>query len=616
MQCPKCHKTISDHETVCPFCKAVFAEEAENGAGKGQDVTSQDTGRFSAIDPDKDSYDFDLQYTLTFKDAGEIRQAIADMDLGLGKERTGDIFPAEKTENEEEKKHPELHMRSREEMEEAAQRAELRRQRRSQGKHVGRIGARRGTAQKLSRSAKEKAAALRAAKPRQNRTERDGKKNRRFVIGVGVAVLVVALIIGTINLFAGMMNGDVLYPTIYTKDNQLYMVYDKKPMQLSEKLVAAAAAVPEATQQPAQSTSQSKKSSSKKVEDPKVYQKAVPTEKQLIHVSEDGMYTFFMENVDMNTGRGDLVYCQNDSRKSRTLVAISVYYKMVIAKDGKSVLYLKNTDDNGYHGELCYWNPDMKEPISVSQDICSDNFVFAQNGQKALYIKNFNPIVNTGDLCLRAFGKDASTESQTIDEKVAFVFGTTPKSDIYLYAKDYDVNAGTYSLYSQKEGEQPAVRAEKAFLPPVLLSKNEAAYAYSNYHDNFQTLSYLDLAAGSANVMADEITKVVRVRKDEGAVIYTKTYAETDKSDYYMAASGENTSQKVANAVTVIKENVSLRPQFDISDDFSRVAYISGYNEESGKGALITMSIINGYVGTENGFRTRHIAAMFPQTVP
>ena len=210
MQCPKCHKTISDHETVCPFCKAVFAEEAENGAGKGQDVTSQDTGRFSAIDPDKDSYDFDLQYTLTFKDAGEIRQAIADMDLGLGKERTGDIFPAEKTENEEEKKHPELHMRSREEMEEAAQRAELRRQRRSQCKHVGRIGARRGTAQKLSRSAKEKAAALRAAKPRQNRTERDGKKNRRFVIGVGVAVLVVALIIGTINLFAGMMNGDVL----------------------------------------------------------------------------------------------------------------------------------------------------------------------------------------------------------------------------------------------------------------------------------------------------------------------------------------------------------------------------------------------------------------------
>ena len=600
MQCPKCHKTISDHETVCPFCKAVFAEEAENGAGKGQDATSQDTGRFSAIDPDKDSYDFDLQYTLTFKDAGEIRQAIADMDLGLGKERTGDIFPAEKTENEDEKKHPELHMRSREEMEEAAQRAELRRQRRSQGKHVGRIGARRGTAQRISRSAKEKAAALRAAKPRQSRTERNGKKNRRFVIGVGVAVLVVALIIGTINLFAGMIDGDVLYPTIYTKDNQLYMVYDKKPMQLSEKLIAAEAAATETTQQPTQSTSQSKKSSSsKKVEDPKVYKKTVPTEKQLIHVSEDGMYTFFMENVDMNTGRGDLVYCQNDSRKSRTLVAISVYYKMVIAKDGKSVLYLKNTDDNGYHGELCYWNPDMKEPISVSQDICSDNFVFAQNGQKALYIKNFNPIVNTGDLCLRAFGKDASTESQTIDEKVAFVFGTTPKSDVYLYAKDYDVNAGTYSLYSQKEGEQPAVRAEKAFLSPVLLGKNEAAYVYSNYRDHFQTLSYLDRAAGSANVMADEITKVVRVRKDEGAVIYTKTYAETDKSDYYMAGSGENTSQKVANAVTVIKENASLRPQFDISDDFSRVAYISGYNEESGKGALITMSIINGYVGTE-----------------
>ncbi len=599
MKCPKCQKNISDKETVCPFCQTPVAENLGGGEGnkaEKQDFTNQDTRRFSAIDPDKDSYDFDLQYTLTFKDAGEIRQAIADMDLGIGKELPSDILAAEKEENPEER-HPEHHQRTIEEMEEAAQRAALRRERRNQGKHHGRSSGHRTHVERMSRSSREKAAALRAAKPRRTRSEQDAQKNRRFIIGAAVAAVVIAVIIGTINLFAGMMDGDVRYPTIYTKENQLYMFYEKKPQQLSEKLIATQAApAPTAT---ATSASSKNKNQEKKVEDPKAYKKETPVEKQLIHVSEDGMYTFFMENMDMNTGRGDLIYCQNDSRKSRTLVSISVYYKLVIAKDGKSVLYLRNTDDNGYHGELCYWNPDLKEPISVSQDICSDNFVFSQNGQRALYIKNFNPIVNTGDLCLRDFGKDASQESRMLDEKAAFVFGSTPKSDIYLYAKDYDTKTGTYNLYSLKEGDAPALRAEKAFLPPVLLSRNEAVYAYSNYHDNFQTISYLDLAVGTVNTMADEVTKIVRVRKDEGAVIYTKTYAETEKSDYYMVASGENSSQKVANAVTTVKESAQNRIQFDVSEDFSRVAYISGYNEDEGKGALITMSIINGYVGTE-----------------
>ncbi len=570
MKCPKCQQNIPDNMASCPICQADLT--ARNFSG-------QETGRFSAVDPSKDSYDFDLQYTLTFKDAGEIRQTIADMDLGPGKENKTELFPEKKAEPEEAK--PERRQRSIQEMEEAAQRAALRRARRASG---GKWTA----GERISRREKEKAAALRNARARRKPTEQDNRKRRRLFFGGIVAVLVVALIIGSINLVANMMSGDVIYPTLYTKGNQLYLYYNKKPVQLSSNFISAYA--------PAEKEEET--TTSKRV-DPKLYQVETATEKQLIHVSADGLYTYFMENIDLNTGRGDLVYCQNDAPKTRTLVSISVYYKVVISKDGQSILFLRKTNDEGNHGELCYWNPSLEEPVSIDGDVCGNNFVFAQNSQKALYLKNFDTEKISGDLYVREFGKDAVQESKKLDEEVAFVFGASAKGDFSFYAKDYDSKSGTYTLYSVKDGENPAVRAEKAFSAPVILTKTEGVYAYSNYKDNFQTVKYLDLAAGTGNVVADEVTRIERLRNDEMAIIYSKSYEETDKSDYYMVNATENVSQKVANAVSNVEEVNSRRAQFDISDDFSRAAYISGYGEEKYRGALMTMSIVNGYVGTE-----------------
>ena len=569
MKCPKCQQNIPDNMAKCPICQA--------------DLTARSfTGRFSAVDPSKDSYDFDLQYTLTFKDAGEIRQAIADMDLSLDKDNRGELFPERQTELEEKK--PERRQRTLQEMKEAAQRAALRRVRRTSG-------GKRTAAERSSRREKEKAAALRNARARRQPTEQDNRKKRRLFFGAVVAVLVVTLIIGSINLVASMMNGDVTYPTLYTKGNQLYLYYNKKPVMLSSNFISAYA--------PVQEEDANKQTKASGTADPKLYKAETATEKQLIHVSADGLYTYFMENIDLNTGRGDLVYCQNDSPKTRTLVSISVYYKVVISKDGQSILFLRKTDDKGNHGELCYWTPALEEPVSIAGDVCGGNFVFAQNGQKVLYLNAFNTEKYLGDLYVREFGKDASLESKKLDEEVSFVFGSSAKGDYSLYAKDYDTKTGTYTLYSVKEGENPAVRAEKAYLPPVILTKTEGVYAYSNYKDNFQTVKYLDLAAGTGNVVADEVTRIERLRNDEMAIIYSKSYAETDKSDYYMVMATENVSQKVANAVSNIEDDAAKRTQFDISDDFSRAAYISGYGEEKYRGALMTMSIVNGYVGTE-----------------
>ena len=568
MKCPKCDITLPETAQVCPLCHTPVKPGLDAG-NKNRDV-SQETRRFAAIDPSKDTYDFDLQYTLTFKDAGEIRQAINEMELGIGKDRSEQLLHPERTRTTDAEQKPERRQRTQAEMEEAAQRAALRRQRRNQGK--------KSTSIKRSRTEQKKAAALRSARPV---SARDKRKNRRLIVGVVAAVIVVGLITGVINLFASMLDGDMHYPTIYTKGNQLFMVYDKKPVALSENLIRV------------QATAEQTKAD--KVLDPKVYRAEKPTEKQLLNVSGDGLYTFFLENVDMNTGRGDLVYIQNDSPKSKTPIASNVYYKLKVGTDGKSVLYLKDTDDTGYHGELCYWAAGKKESMPIQWDVCADNFTFSQDGLSALFIKNFNPIVNTGDLCVRGLSKDASQENIHLDEKVAFVFGTTPKG-VCLYAKDYSVKTGVYDLYAKEGNNTPILAAQKAFSAPEILKKTEAIYAYSDYHDSLQSISYVDLETGQTNPMVKDITRIERVRMDERAVIYTKEY-ENGKSDYYVIGANENASQKIANGVATTTEK--SRVQFDASDDFSRVAYIGAYSEENGKGALFTLSIINDYVGIE-----------------
>ncbi len=568
MKCPKCDITLPETAQVCPLCHTPVKPGLDTGS-KNRDV-SQETRRFAAIDPSKDTYDFDLQYTLTFKDAGEIRQAIDEMDLGIGKDRSEQLLHPERTRRTDAEQKPERRQRTQAEMEEAAQRAALRRQRRNQGKKT--------TSIKRSRTEQKKAAALRSARPV---SARDKRKNRRLIAGLAAVVIVVGLITGAINLFASMLDGDTHYPTVYTKGNQLFMVYDKKPVALSENLIRV------------QATAEQTKAD--KVLDPKVYRAEKPTEKQLLYVSTDGLYTFFLENVDMNTGRGDLVYIQNDSPKSRTAIASNVYYKLKVGTDGKSVLYLKDTDDTGYHGELCYWAAGKKESMPIQWDVCADNFAFSQDGSSALFIKNFNPIVNTGDLCVRGLSKDASQENIHLDEKVAFVFGTTPKG-VFLYAKDYNVKTGVYDLYAKEGNNTPILAAQKAFSAPEILKKTEAIYAYSDYHDALQSISYVDLETGQTNPMVKDITRIERVRMDERAVIYTKEY-ENGKSDYYVIGANENASQKIANGVAVTTEK--SRVQFDASDDFSRVAYIGAYSEENGKGALFTLSIINDYVGIE-----------------
>ncbi len=565
MKCPKCGVNLLEHVEVCPFCKTPISRDAaENAEGR------QHTGRFAAVDPTRDSYDFDLQYTLTFRDSGEIKQAIADMDAGLSAGASGDNLNGSK-------KKADGPRYTLEEMQEAALRAQERRERRSSGS-----GNRK---KRVTTTEKNKASALRSARPKVRVSRTSGKPNSKgLLLGAGVLIIVVALIIGIVNVCAFFAHRDPEYPTVYTKDNALYSYYDGKEELLTSNFITM------------YETADNEGSSSASA-DPKIVTKKALTEKDMLNVSQSGAVTYFFENVNMNTRAGNLVYYENGNKKSRTVLAQNVYYDIELGNDGMSVMYIKNADKDGAHGELCYWKPGMKEAVSVEPDITAGNFKFSQDCTSVTYIKNFNPDVHTGDLCYLSLLNGAEP-SKRVDEKVAFVFGTTPKSKIYFYAKNYDKKKGTYDLYVQSDAEGPKMIAEKGLLAPVISQKTETAFVYSNYNKNFQTLSCVDLATGTNIKLADEMTEIIKVRIDDGAVIYSKAY-ETEKADYYFVNAKSPNPQTVATAINLTAAKKAGIVSFDASDDFSKIAYIGGFDTSTNRGALYTMSIINDYAGSE-----------------
>lgn len=597
MKCPKCGINLLEHVDVCPFCKTPIpkdipeeqhsdAKAAVTDDRNSKSVSAQNTGRYSSIDPSKDSYDFDLQYTLTFRDSGEIKQAIADMDAEISRD------PAKKKISAQHKTSDEPRF-SREEMQEAALRAQQRREMRKSGGK-----------KKVSRVEKRKHDALRAAKAPRQRSENashtrryDAKQKRGILIGAAVLAAVIAVVVCVVNVASYFAHKTPEYPTLYTKGNELYSFFDGSEIQLSSNFVTTQ--LETKTDTSSKSSGSSKSSDTKKkLADPKTESKAKLTEKDLIKISDDGSVVYFIENVNMNSGSGDLVYYVNGKKKSRTPVAQNVYYDFSISGDGNTVLYLKNTSDDNAKGELCRWNTVTKTETSVDNEIVADNFKLANDGKSVTYIKNFNPIVHTGDLLYSSFAEGGESQRR-VDEKVAFVFGTSAKSSVYFYAKNYDTKTGTYDLYIQSTTEGPKSVAEKAFLPPVISKKLESAYVYSNFNNNFQTLSYLDLSNGSNNKLADEVSEIIKVRNDEGAVVYSKAY-ESEKADYYFVSAKSPNSQKVATAINLaaIKDDARM-VAFDASSDFSTVAYIGGYDPATKRGALYTLSVVNDYAGSE-----------------
>lgn len=647
MKCPKCGISLLENVDMCPFCKTPLKKGGDGQFYEDTErIVREARGKYSTLDPDNDSYDFDLQYTLTFKDAGEIRKAIADMEVGTSGTDPDEMLnidrsveplvkgkPKEKTENKSENIIETSHFegsartgengrprRTEEEMRLAAARAEKRREMRKNkelskaerkqnrlARHEKNEGIKndRVVVERMDKEARRKASAVKAVRQSaRNRSGsvRDKKSKKGIMLGTGVAIVVVALIFGAINLVASMVDGEPVFPTVYMKGNGLYLSYDKQELELSSSMISEALKEEEKDENKKDSNDKKQTADDKEGKDTKDKKDKQPeviplNEKNLVTISSDGLYTYFFENFNMNTKRGTLAYVKNDKKKSKTVLADNVYYAIEVSKDGKSVLYLKDTNDDGDGGQLQYWNVKLKQPEKVEDNICKDNFVFAQDGLSAMFIKNFNPDVHTGDLCLRTFAKGGKTSD--LDKEVSAVFGTTPKGKTYIYSKNYDKENQVFDVYSKKDGEEPALCTERTAIEPILLTKSEAIYSYANSNNGLQNLYFADFASGNNRKIASDVSKVEKLRKDEGAVVYSTVYDENIR-DYYFVTAAEANNQKIANNVLKVEEAAAEGiKQFDISDDFSRVAYIAGFDLEKRSGALYTAGIVNGYVGTE-----------------
>ncbi len=374
MKCPKCGINLLEHVETCPFCKTPISANVTETQNQNNNSPKQNTGRFSAVDPKRESYDFDLQYTLTFKDSGEIKQAIADMDAGI----TPNILNERVSDGSKKRSEARYTL---EEMQAAALRSQERRELRKSGKSSKGISA---PKKRISSTERNKLSAMRAAKEKAPKSNGDSKSNLKgLLFGAGVLVLVVAIIIGIVNVCAFFAHNDPEYPTVYTKGNELYSFYDGKEELLTSNFITVYSDA---------NAEQDKKSSS----DSKIDTVKQLTEKNIIFVSDTGAVTYFFENFNMNTRAGNLVYYENGREKSRTVLGQNVYYDVEIGSNGSSILYLKNADENGAHGELCYWNPKLKGEVSIESDITANNFKFSQDCTSVTYIKNFNPDVLKG----------------------------------------------------------------------------------------------------------------------------------------------------------------------------------------------------------------------------
>ncbi len=566
MKCPKCGVNLLEHIEVCPFCKTPVS--VAPGEVKKSTFVKPETGKFASVDPKKDSYDFDLQYTLTFRDSGEIKQAIEDIDASAKAE-----LPKQKKSRRSDSDAPRYTL---EEMQEAALRAQQRRENRK-------AGGGKSPKKRVTLTERKKQSALRAAREKRVPvSEKKPKSHIGILLGAVVVALVVALIVGVVNIFAYFAHKDVEYPTVFTKGNELYSYYDGKMELLSSNFITIL---------------DDDDDSYKKSSDPKIPDEKAVTEKSLVHVSDNGAVIYFLENVNMETRAGNLVYYESGRKKSKKVLDQNVYYDIRIGNDGASVLYVKNADKDGDEGELCFYTPSEKESVAIESGVSAGNFALAYDCKSVTYIRNFDDETYSGDLCYISLAKGAPP-AKRVDEKVAFVFGTTPKSNTYFYAKNYDTEKKTYDLYVQSDAEGPKAIAEKAYLAPVISKKTETALVYSNYKNNFQTLSCVDLTTGLNTKLADEVTEIIKVRIDDGAVIYSKAY-ESEKADYYFVNTVTPNPQTVATAINTAAVKKDGIIAFDASDDFSRIAYIGGFDNVTKRGALFTLSVINDYAGSE-----------------
>lgn len=643
------------------------AKSEEKVSAKKPAAAGEETVRFEAIKPEKLSnenkgdakidtsdktqaskasdetgselYDFDMQYSLTFKNADAIREAVAEFDANKG---GNEVKSRESSHRRSSRNHSNyrgeaFESLSDEEKLQALEAARLerkaKRERKQQGKHgvskpsavsgmkeadrkqggfrskrsggviSGMSGKRSGEAAKESAVSSDRSSrargSSRADSSARTRTSRNAPRLSAKVglaIGALAVCVVVTVVIASVNMFSDVVESAPETPTTYLKDNALYSYYDGEVAQLSGNFISAEYVEPEPSATPSSSSDDDSDEDSRSTPEPTIE----PIEdRELINYTADGLGTYYIDSADMNTKTGTLKYYASDGRSEVREIAQNVYYDIAISPDGTGVLYLTNVSGDGKYGELNYWSSATNTSESVASEINRDNFMFSQDGKSVLYVTRYNDEYFVGDLYVKSYGENAPTEPVMIDSDVYKAYGTNPSGSTVVYAKNYDEDDETHTVFiSNVSAPSPTQVVENSKCDPILLTKSDNMFVAGNFENYYQTLYYASLTNGQTQVMASDFTEFVKTSADEQAVIFRSASSEGTYFEYYYASTQANTAQRISGNITVLDDPEHERVvQLDVNDDFTRCVYIEGYNTETEAGALYECQISNFTLG-------------------
>lgn len=578
MKCAKCGVDIYEGVLKCPYCKTL------TGAG-------EDEGKFK---------DFDFKYTISMSDRKKIENTARE-GSGTSKKNVKKAKPLFGLPNIRRKTVDETPMaeesltetpvvdadaRAREIAKSASQKAaEFIPEGMARYTVRGMDGAEvqpTETEETLAAYTRVKAATKPAkdSKRHKTRTRRSGSVDKKAIVALGTAIIcVLAIILGISAISSAVSkNSSVVTPYTYIKDNTMYMVYKNKTVKLSEAVITDSYLRAVEENNGAVSAERAAKDA------------------QIVKTVQNGKRTYFFENFDPETGSGVLKYIDKGKVKKIKEVSQAVHNSLVLSEDGKSLLYLATTDKNGDMGVLYYWNDKMDKPFEIATDIDHGTFTFTGSEEYAVFLQNLNRVEMQGDLYVKSLEK-LKNEKIKVDTNVCSLFGTNPGGKAYIYGKDYDTADKSFDIYAINKNGRSIRLGERTQKAPLMQKTKDKLFVYGMADDGTSNLYTVEIQSGKKEKIASGVNEILMLSKDEKTVIYDKVY--TGKlADYYAYTKGKQ-PVKVAGNVVVDYETVGGKPQMAISEDCSKILYISEFESFKGGGTLYLCEYKKGQIVSE-----------------
>lgn len=588
MKCEKCGAELIGGETKCPKCGADCGNAQEPGSkASGQSVDS----------------DFDAKYSQMFEESTYSGDSSYKVDEELKKKREAryDESFSNMTDDEKIKALEAARLARKERREKKLKKKQeggiLKQLRRTEAGGAEEDTAKQKTAAPEEKPVREDRAPLRSERKASGRPRKGAALSKvspkiALIAGVVIAAAVIVIVIASVNMASRVSYELPETPTVYTKGDTLYSSYDGKVNEIGGSFIARQ------YQEPAEpSSSPSRGDDDEESSDETPYFEPV-SERDLITYTEDGSGVYFINNANLNENDGSLNYAESGKKNSSVKIADDVYHDIKVSSDGTGVLFLTGTDRYGAGGTLNYWSSVSGQSAVLAENVLPDDYMFGQGGS-ILYLNEYNSEYYVGNLYLVTVSEGVVSETKMVDSDVYTMFGTNPGGRAVVYAKNYNDETMCFETYLLKaDSEERVMVTDGSRCAPVIQTASDGMFAGGSYENYYQTLYYVSLSSGQRERISGNLTEIVKMSSDEQSVVFRKANAEGTAFEYYYANLSGTEGQLIASNITVLDdENHKRVSQFEINSDFTRVAFIDGYDTSVESGGLYVLSIENGVVG-------------------